>query len=82
MSEHLPEMDLAEALRKRLEEQLDAESELSRRLGDYAGRWVAVKDHAVVADAGTLDELLGIIDIDDVEAVLEVEEKSGTAAFF
>jgi Family of unknown function (DUF5678) len=75
-------MDLTEALRKRLEEQLEAESELSRRLGDFVGRWVAVKDHKVIADAATLDELLGIIDVDDVEAVLEVEEKSGTAAFF
>jgi Family of unknown function (DUF5678) len=75
-------MDLTEALRKRLEEQLEAESELSRRLRDFVGRWVAVKDHKVVADAATLDELLRIIDVDDVEAVLEVEEKSGTAAFF
>jgi hypothetical protein len=75
-------MDLTETLRKRLEEQLEAESELSRRLRDFVGRWVAVKDHKVVADAATLDELLKIIDVDDVEAVLEVEEKSGTAAFF
>ena len=81
MSE-FPGMDLSEALKKRLKEQVEAETELSERLTDYVGKWVAVKDHQVVADADTLDELLGIIDIDDVEAVLEVEKVTGTAAFY
>jgi hypothetical protein len=81
MSENLTRMDLDEALKKRLEEQLDAESELSRRLGDYVGRWVAIRDHEVVADADSLDGLLEIMP-DDAEAVLQVEENTGTVAFY
>ena len=77
----LPSTELSEALRERLEEQLEAERELSRRLGDYVGRWVAVRAHEVVAEADTLEELLKRMP-EDAEAVLQVEERSGAAAFF
>jgi hypothetical protein len=65
-----------------LEEQVRAERQLSRRLANYKGRWVAVRDHDVVADAETLDELVDLIDDDPIEFVLEVPEVRAPAAFF
>lgn len=43
-------------------EQVHAEEELSRKLFQYAGRWVAVIDHDVIRDANTWDELLEQLD--------------------
>jgi hypothetical protein len=60
---------------------VQAEKKLSTELGDYVGKWVAVRDHEIVADADTLAALLDKIDPDSVEAVFQVVEQ-GTASFF
>ena len=88
MSEPLDETALDKALtrqvqaeRESLTRDADAERELSVDLDSYIGQWVAVKDHKVVAAANTLERLLDIIDVDDVDAVLEVSKRVG-AAFY
>jgi hypothetical protein len=78
MSEHLDETALDEALHR----EVQAERDLSRRLEEYIGKWVAVRNHEVVADANTLDQLLRIITPDDVDAVFEVAGQAGTAKFY
>jgi uncharacterized protein DUF5678 len=69
--------DMAEVLR----EQVQAERQLSHELERFVGRWVAVRNHAVVGDAETLDELLEEIEPESVESVFEVVEQ-GTACFY
>ncbi len=69
--------DISEVLRR----QIRAEKELSERLQAFAGKWVAVRDHAVVAHADSLAELLEAVDPDEVE-VFEVAEEQATACFF
>lgn len=64
-----------------LHREVQAERELSKKLAAHSGRWVAVRDHEIVADAETLDALLAIIDPEDVEAFFEVQEH-GAACFF
>jgi hypothetical protein len=51
-------------------EQISAEEALAHKLAQYAGRWVAVRDHDIVADADSLEEL---------EALLEQLEENETA---
>jgi hypothetical protein len=46
--------DIAESL----QQQIAAESKLAVRLREYAGKWVAVRHHDVVASAPTLEELM------------------------
>jgi hypothetical protein len=72
------EMSLSEAL----QEQVRAEVQLSRRLADFKGKWVAVRNHEVVDDADTLDELVERVETDEVDAVFAVPTKRITAAFF
>jgi hypothetical protein len=36
----------------------EAEEALATRLADYVGRWVAVSDHQVIADAATQQSCL------------------------
>jgi hypothetical protein len=43
-------------------ERVQSETELSSRLVQYAGQWVAVIDYAVVQNADTWDELLERLD--------------------
>jgi hypothetical protein len=74
-SEH--EGDLVSELMR----QVEAERELAVTLDDYAGAWVAVREHLVVAHAETLSALLEEIDPDSVEGVFQVTEQ-GTACFF
>lgn len=49
-----------------------AEEGLAKELADYAGRWVAVKDRAVVASAGSLEDLLACVDLQRLDRILEV----------
>jgi hypothetical protein len=65
-----------------LESAVNAERELSEALEAYVGRWVAVKDHKVVADAATLYDLLERVGDDEVDGVFQVVEESGAASFF
>jgi hypothetical protein len=72
------EMSLSEML----QEQVRAEVRLGRLLAQYRGRWVAVRNHEVVEDADTLDELVDRVETDSVDAVFAVPAKRITAAFF
>jgi hypothetical protein len=66
-------------------EQVRAEETLGRSLVQYAGRWVAIRDHRVVCDAETLRALLGAIetqDIGDIDRILEVSEHPAVSCFF
>ena len=78
MSEFFDESALDEALHR----EVQAERDLSRQLEGYIGKWVAVREHEVVHYADTLEQLLHIIDPDDVDAVLEVTERTGAAAYY
>jgi hypothetical protein len=62
-----------------LDQALRAEEVLARELAEYAGRWVAIKDRAVVAIANTLDALLERVDPAGLDRILEVssEETAG-----
>jgi hypothetical protein len=72
------EMTLSEVL----QEQVQAEVQLSRRLAGFKGRWVAVRNHEVVDDAKTLDELVERVETDEIDAVFAVPTKRISAAFF
>jgi hypothetical protein len=63
-------------------EQIEAETQLGDALKDYAGKWVAVREHVVVAHADTLKALLEQIAEQEVEAVLEVPEDHTAVCFF
>lgn len=65
-------------------ELVEAEKKLGDDLMNYAGRWVAVNEQQVVADADTLKALLEQIESQgiEVEAVLEVAQDPGAACFF
>lgn len=63
---------------------LEAERELGVALDDYAGQWVGVCDHEVVANAATLGELVEQIEASgktEVE-VIQVPEDTSAACFF
>jgi hypothetical protein len=74
------ELDMA--LLDAAKEQVKAERELGDRLHEYVGRWVALDGQTIVADADSLEDLLSIIDVDDVERVLKVEETAGISCFY
>ncbi len=64
-----------------LQEELKAEDVLASELAKYAGRWVAVCAHAVIADADTLEALLEQIESKEVE-VFKVAEDPNAACFY
>jgi hypothetical protein len=66
-----PGEDLAEVLRQ----QVTAERDLSKRLLEYAGEWVAVREHKVVAHAPSLEQLMELVG-DKPEETVEVFEVS------
>jgi len=63
---------MAEALRQ----QITAERGLSERLLKYAGEWVAVRNHDVVAHAASLELLMELVRGEGEEAEVEVFEVS------
>ena len=66
-----------------LHQQVLAEKELSRDLEHYAGEWVAVRDHKVIAHAPSLEDLAAQVDdLESVDAVFEVPEGEYAACFF
>jgi hypothetical protein len=65
-----------------LEREIQAETVLASELEKYAGEWVAVNEHAVVAHARTLQELREQIGETEVEGVLKVPEGDPAACFF
>jgi putative hemolysin len=67
-----------------IDKALEAERELGLALDDYAGQWIAVCDHNVVASAATLGELVEQIEASgktEVE-VVQVPEDTRAACFF
>jgi hypothetical protein len=64
-------------------ERIQAEESLGKMLDAYAGEWVAVREHSVIAHAPTLDALLEQVEEQEegVE-VFRVAEDRDTACFF
>lgn len=82
MSNYHTAVELDEAaLDEALTRQIKAEQQLSVDLDDYVGKWVAVREHQVVASEKSLERLLDIMP-DDVDAIVEVSERVGTAAYY
>lgn len=67
-----PQDDMAEVLRQ----QISAERELSEQLLQFAGKWVAVSNHEIVAHAATLEQLMEIVSGTNEEEAVEVFEVS------
>ena len=63
-------------------EQIAAETELNDRLADYAGRWVALRDHTIVADASTLKDLHALIQDSAEIEVIQVADDPHVACFY
>jgi hypothetical protein len=63
---------MAEVLRQ----QISAERDLSDRLLKYAGEWVAVRNHEIVAHAATLEALMETVSDTTGEEQVEVFEVS------
>jgi putative hemolysin len=67
-----------------IDKALEAERELGQYLDKYAGEWVGVCDHEVVANAVTLGELIEQLEASgktEVE-VIQVSKDPGAACFF
>jgi hypothetical protein len=60
----------------------EAEEALSASLAKNVGRWVAVCDHQVIADATTPAELLELVRDQEYEAMFEVLEYNEGGCFF
>jgi hypothetical protein len=58
-----------------LDQQIEAEEQLRARLDDYADRWVAVRDHEVVAEAESASALLERLEPREVDGIFEVPVK-------
>jgi hypothetical protein len=65
-----------------LDQAVEAEERLSHTLEQYAGQWVAIAGHAVVAHAETLEDLLVEVEGQEVERVQQVPQHAGLACFF
>lgn len=63
-------------------EQIEAEKLLSHNLSAYLGHWVAIKDHMVVADSPSLQELLKDVETTKVERIFKVPEQKGATCLF
>jgi hypothetical protein len=64
-----------------LDQQIKAEERLRAQLGKFAGRWVAVKDHEIVANAESAGALLKKLGSKDVDGIFEIPVK-GAVCFF
>ena len=58
-----------------LSRHVEAEKELSDELRKYAGQWVAIRDHAVVANAASPEELLAKIEGQRIDRRFRVSEE-------
>ncbi len=63
-------------------EQVSAEEALAATLDQYAGRWVAVRDHHVVADDESLEGLLEQVEEQEAVEVFQVSLTPHAACFF
>lgn len=62
-----------------IQQAITAEETLGETLSDYAGQWVAVRDHRVVSHAATLNALLERVEpeLSSLERIFEVVEPGG-----
>lgn len=65
-----------------LKEALRAEEKLAQELIEYAGQWVAVRDHTVVSSADSLGDLLSHVSPEGLDRVLEVSKDPDAGCFF
>ena len=63
-------------------EQIAAETELNDRLAEYAGRWVALRDHKIAAVADTLKDLHAQIQDSTEIEVVQVADDPDVACFY
>jgi Family of unknown function (DUF5678) len=61
---------------------LEAEELLAAKLSEYAGEWVAIRDHEVAEHAPTLRELLDSVEGTEVDRIFEVSDEASTGCFF
>jgi hypothetical protein len=61
---------------------LRAEEVLAEELAGYAGLWVAVRDHNVVASANSLGELVDRVNPEGLDRILEVSKEPTAGCFF
>jgi hypothetical protein len=61
---------------------LRAEEVLAKELAEYAGLWVAVRDHSVVASADSMGELLDRVNPEGLDRILEVAKEPTAGCFF
>jgi hypothetical protein len=64
-----------------IDQQVEAEEQLRSRLHEYAGKWVAVRDHEIVTDAESAGALLEKVGAEDIDGIFEVPAK-GAVCFF
>lgn len=65
-----------------LDRAVEAEGRLGHALEQYAGQWVAIADHAVIAYAETLEDLLVQVEGQEVERLQQVPAEAGIACYF
>jgi hypothetical protein len=65
-----------------LNKALEAEEVLARELAGYAGRWVAIHDRAIVADADSLEELLDRVDPGGLDRIFEVPRETVASCLY
>ena len=63
-------------------EQIAAETELNDRLAEYAGQWVALRDHKIVAVADSLKDLHAQIQDSSEIEVVQVADDPHVACFY
>jgi hypothetical protein len=61
---------------------LEAEEILAEELAGHAGRWVAIRDHRVVASADSLGGLLSCVNPEGLDRILEVSRDPKAGCFF
>jgi putative hemolysin len=62
-----------------LDRAIAAEDQLAKQLRKYAGRWVAVYDHKIVASADSGEDLLEQVVADEIDGIFKVPEEGSTA---
>jgi hypothetical protein len=65
-----------------LQTQVQAEKRLAGTLNEFAGQWVAVRDHSVADHSDTLRGLLDRIDTKSVDRIFEVPERGAERFFY
>lgn len=65
-----------------LDRALRAEEVLAKELAEYAGRWVAILDRAIIASASSLEDLLDRVDPEGLDRILQVSREPVAACLY